>query len=201
MRPELIPGCAREAEPFERGFLARRGIVLRVPLLQIGLPHRARIAARVVARAFVLPRLWRVRYRLLGHFQNPLRALEPVHLRSAATEIQAQIDRRSSVVKERRVDIRHVAAIREAQNGTERHGLLWRLVAVEHKVHPAYQMYEEIAGESRAVFAPATPACKDIWIEGPLRHLPLPGIPIQIAGRKIGRRRILPGPRGVVPAQ
>src|ERR1700752_4557086 len=62
-------------------------------------------------------------------------------------------------------------------------------------------MNEQIAGEAGAVFLPAAPAGKDVGIEGNLGNGALPGIPIEIFRRKIGRRRIFPRAIGIVAAE
>ncbi len=52
-----------------------------------------------------------------------------------------------------------------------------------------------------AVLLEASPAGEHDGVEGPLGHVPLPGVPVQGRGREVGGRRIDPGSRGVVAAE
>src|SRR6266478_9853662 len=117
----LVPGSAAIAESLPDGFLAGLGIVLLVPLLEIGLAHGLRIAGSVVAGRFVFTGLRVVIDVEFRDFQDSLGALEAVGLRSIATEIQPHVNRHASVVEERGVNVGHVAAVRETENTTESH--------------------------------------------------------------------------------
>src|SRR5712664_4574306 len=89
----LVPGSAAVAESLPDGFLAGLGIVLLVPLLEIGLAHGLRIAGSVVAGRFVFTGLRVVIDVEFRDFQDSLGALEAVGLRSIATEIQPHVNR------------------------------------------------------------------------------------------------------------
>src|SRR6267378_1526793 len=120
----LVPGSAAIAESLPDGFLAGLGIVLLVPLLEIGLAHGLRIAGSVVAWRFVFTGLRVVIDVEFRDFQDSLGALEAVGLRSIATEIQPHVNRHASVVEERGVNVGHVAFFRKTENTTESHGAL-----------------------------------------------------------------------------
>ena len=79
-----------------------------------------------------------------------------------------------------------------------------RFVDAEHEHHAADEMHEKIAGDAGAVFLPAAPAReifrRHVGIPGFLRRGALPGVPIEICGREIGWRRILPRAVGIVAA-
>src|SRR5712664_3653957 len=111
----LVPGSAAIAKSLPDGFLAGLGIVLLVPLLEIGLAHGLRIAGSVVAGRFIFAGLRVVVDVEFRDFQDSLGALEAVGLRCVATKIETQINRHASVVEERGVDVGHVAAIRETE--------------------------------------------------------------------------------------
>src|SRR2546425_923748 len=151
MRFFLVPGDPAIRESFGDGFFAGLRIVLRMPLLEVSLAHRARIADGVVARGFVFTRLREVGNGGFRDFQNSLGALETVNLRRFAAEIQAQINRRASVIEKRGLDVRHVAPVRETQNTAKSQGALGRFVPAEHVIHAADEMDEKISRDARAV--------------------------------------------------
>src|SRR6266702_271721 len=198
MRFFLVPGDPAIRESFGDGFFAGLRVVLRMPLLEVGLSHCARIADGVIAWRFVFTGLREVGDGGFCDFQDSLGALETVNLRRFAAEIQAQINRRASVIEKRGLDIRHVAPVRETQNTAERHGALGRFVPAEHVIHAADEVNEEISRDAGAVLFPAAPARENLGIKFALRHVALPGVPIDRRGRRIRRRRVFPGAGGVV---
>src|SRR5882724_7989431 len=200
----LVPGSAAIAESLLDGLLAGLGVVLLVPFLEIRIAHGLRIAGSVIAGGFVFAGLRVVVDVEFRDFQDSLGALETVGLRCVATEIQPQINRHASVVEKRWLDVRHVAAIREAENATESHGALGRLVPAQHEVHAADEVHQQVASEAGAVFFPAAPARevlgRSVRIPRPLGGVALPSVPIEIGEREIGWRRIFPGAGGIVAA-
>src|SRR6266581_9493522 len=150
-----------------------------------------RIAGSVITGRLVFAGLREVGDGVFSDFENALGALEAVNLRGFAAEIEAEINRRAAVVEECGVNIRHVAAVLEAQDVAESHGALGRLIPAEHEVHAADEMDEEIAGEAGTVFLPAAPARevlgRSVRIPGALGGIALPGVPIEIGEGEIGR--------------
>src|SRR2546421_8745565 len=124
----LIPGSAAITESLLDGLFAGLGIVLLVPFFEISIAKRLRIAGDIIAGRFVLAGLREIGDGVFGDFEDALGALEAVNFRRIAAEIQAQINRRAAVVKERGVDVGHVAAVREAEDAAESHSALGRLV-------------------------------------------------------------------------
>src|SRR6266568_2805268 len=201
MRFFLVPGDPAIRESFGDWFFAGLRIVLRMPLLEVSLTHGPRIADGVIARRLILARLREVGDGGFRDFQDSLGALETVNLRRFAAEIQAQINRRASVIEKRGLDIRHVAPVRETQNTAERHGALGRFVPAKHVIHAADEVNEQISRDAGAVLFPAAPARENLGIKFALRHVALPGVPIDCGRRRIRRRRIFPGAGGVVAAE
>src|SRR5438309_1695387 len=201
----FVPGSAAIVEAFGDWFLAGLGIVLLVPLFEIGFAQGLRIAGSVVAGRFVFTGLREVSDVVFGDFENALGTLEAINLRRLAAEIEAQINGSAAVIEKRGVNVGHVAAVLEAQDIAESHGALGRLVPAEHEGHAADEMDKKIAGEAGAVFLPAAPAREilgsHVRIPSALGGVALPGVPIEVAEGKIGRRRINPCAGRIVAAE
>src|SRR5712664_1192321 len=195
-----VPGFAAKSESFLHRLLAGLGIVVLVPFLEIGFAHRLRIAVSVIAGRFVFAGLREVSDGELGDFEDALGTLETVNLGSITAKIEAEINWRAAVIEECSVDIGHVATVREAQDSSQSHSLLWWGIPAEHEVHSADKMDEEIAGEAGAVFLPAAPARevlgRTVGVPRPLGGIALPSVPIEIGEREIGWRRIFPSAGG-----
>src|SRR5713226_6150594 len=196
-----VPGFAAKSKSLLHRLLAGLGIVVLVPFLEIGFAHRLRIAVCVIAGRFVFAGLRKVGNGEFRDFEDALGALEAVDLWRIAAKIEAEINGCAAVIEERGVDIRHIAAVREAQDSAQSHSLLWWGIPAEHEVHATDEMDEEIAGEAGAVFLPAAPARENIGIEGNFGNVTLPSVPIEICGREIGRRRIFPRAGRIVAAK
>src|ERR1700682_46832 len=99
MRLFLVPRYAFITEALHRRFLAWGRVVLLMPLLDISFPHLPRVAHSVVTRRGIFACLGQIVDCRLRHFQDALRALEPIHLRSFATQIEPHIYRHFSILK------------------------------------------------------------------------------------------------------
>src|SRR5260370_13028081 len=197
----FVPGSAAIGESLPDGFLAGLGVVVLVPFLRIRFAHLSRIAGGVIAGGFVFAGLREIGDGVFGDFEDALGALEAINFRGIATEIEAEIDGRAAIVEERGVNVGHVATVREAEDGTERHSALGRRIPAEDEIHAAEGMDEEIASKGGAIFLPAAPTREDVGIERNFGDIALPGVPIEVFGREIGRRRIFPGAGGIVAAK
>jgi hypothetical protein len=71
-------------------------------------------------------------------------------------------------------------------------------------IMPLTRVNEKIAGNAGAVFLPAAPAREVFWghvrVPGFFRGSALPGVPIEVCGGEIRRRRILPRTVGIIAA-
>src|SRR5207244_8028235 len=131
--------------------------------------------------------------------------LEAVNILRVAAEMEEQKNGSAAVIEKRGVNVRHIAAVLEAQNIAESHGALRRLVPAEHEIHAADEMDQKIAGEPGAVFLPAAPAGeifgRHVRLPWALRGIALPGVPIEIGEGQIGRRQIYDRGGGVVAGE
>src|SRR5216684_3661300 len=127
-----VPGFAAKSKSFLHRLLAGLGIVVLVPFLEIGFAHRLRIAVCVIAGRFVFAGLRKVGNGEFRDFEDALGALEAVDLWRIAAKIEAEINGCAAVIEERGVDIRHIAAVREAQDSAQSHSLLWWGIPAEH---------------------------------------------------------------------
>src|SRR3989454_12852382 len=94
MWPDVVEVSSAEGDRLRnRGRLPQLRIVLLMPLLEIRLPHRMGVAARVVAGVVVLAGLWRQAQRRSGHVQNALRSLDAVRLGHLGAQIQPHVHR------------------------------------------------------------------------------------------------------------
>src|SRR5262249_37169693 len=136
------------------------------------------------------------------------RTLEAIGFRAFAAEIKPQINGSTSgsgVFIKRDLYIGHVAAVGETNDGAKSHHFFRRLVPTHHEVHAGNEMDQKIAGDSGAVFLPATPARKPlrrhVRVPGAIGRAALPDVPIEILRGKSWRRRILPSAGGIVAAE
>src|SRR6266567_40212 len=201
----FIEGNAAIGESLGDGFFAGLGVVVFVPFFEIRFAQGAGKAVSVIARGFVFAGLRGISNGGFRDFENSFGTLEAIDLRSIAAEIEAQINRGAAVVEKRGVHVGHVAAIFKAQDVTESHGALGRLIPAKHVDHAADEMDEQVAGNAGAIFLPAAPA-REIFrrrdrVPGSLGSAALPGVPVEIFRRKIGRRRIFPSAVGIVAAE
>ena len=93
VRADVVKIVALVDVGFGERFLADLCVVLGVPLLEVGVAERLRVAARVVAGSRIFAGLRIVSEAELGDFENSLGALEAVNLWIFATEIEAKINR------------------------------------------------------------------------------------------------------------
>src|SRR2546425_50687 len=186
---------------FLHALLPRLRVMLLMPLLLVGLAQRPRVAAGIVAWPVVLAGLWREMNLRARHLHQALGAVEAVGLRRLCSEIEPHRHGQVAVVIDHDVHVGHVAAVFPAADAADRCRLRRRLIHSRHEQHPADQVNQQIARQAGAVLFPAAPAREDLGIEGPFRDRSLPGVPVERLWREIGRRRILPGAGGVVPAK
>ncbi len=111
------------------------------------------------------------------------------------------INRNAVIVEQYSVEVRHVAAIFQAEDAAHRRRRPRNLVPAQRHQHAADQVHHQISGHARAISLPAAPAREVKGIERNLRRIVEPGIPIQRLRRKIRRRRIFPCPGGIVASQ
>src|SRR5438309_7426668 len=177
-------------------------IMFRVPLLQVLLPHCSRKRlSRVVAGRSVDAWLRNMRDGAFAHLDVPLRPLEAHDLRTLRPQVEPCVNRYIAIFEQGRMYIGHVPAVFPAQNAAHRHGPLRWLIQVQREHDPADHVHQQIARNPGAVLLPAAPAREKQRIERAFRSSPLPHVPVECLGRKVGRRWILPVSRGIVASQ
>src|SRR6266851_4312563 len=95
----IVPGIAAIGEARLEGLFAGFGVIVFVPLFEIGVAQRLRIAGSVIAGRLVFARLREVGDGEFGDFEDALGALEAVNFRRIAAEIEAEIDGRTAVIE------------------------------------------------------------------------------------------------------
>ena len=136
-----------------------------------------------------------------AHLDVPLRPLEAHDLRTLRPQVEPCVNRYIAIFEQGRMYIGHVPAVFPAQNAAHRHGPLRSLIQVQREHDPADHVHQQIARNPGAVLLPAAPAREKQRIERAFRSSPLPHVPVECLGRKVGRRWILPGSRGIVASQ
>src|SRR5713101_7510598 len=95
----IVPGIAAIGEARLEGLFAGFGVIVFVPLFEIGVAHRLRIAGGVIAGRLVFAGLREVGDGEFGDFEDALGALKAVNFPRIAAEIEAEIDGRTAVIE------------------------------------------------------------------------------------------------------
>ena len=199
VRPHVVEiGPAERNRLPHRHLLAHLRIVLLVPLGEVRLAQRPGVAACVIAGVLILAGLWRESQAGPGHLEQALRALDAIRLRHFRSQIQPHVHGQPVVVVDDGLHVGHVAAVLPAPDAAHRARLLGRGIDPHHVHHPADQVHQQVAGHAGAVLLPAAPPREDERIERALGDGPLPRVPVEVPGREIGGRGILPRTGGVV---
>ncbi len=137
----------------------------------------------------------------LAGVENALGTHEARQLWSLAAEVEAHINWNSVIVEEHGVEIRHVAAVFEAEDSAHRRRGAGNFVPPQRRHHAADKVNHQVAGYAGAVCPPAAPAREVQLIERNLGRVVQPCVPIKSLRRKIGGWRIFPRARRIIAPQ
>src|SRR5262245_50213903 len=122
--------------------------MLFVPALGIGIAQSLGETSGIPARSVVLACLRGEGKLVRVNVQHSLRAHESVTLGNVGAEVETHDDGKVSVLEDRVVNIRHVAAVLPAKDAAHRHGALGWLVQTQYVECAAHKMHQQIASDA-----------------------------------------------------